>query len=74
MITFTESGMNFSYEEQNTLAPNPNVSKGRSRFEEFMEELCVKFRHSMAMCYAILHDVHGINDSTSHNMGAVLKS
>ena len=116
MITFTESGMNFSYEEQNTFyiekselyetslrnhqvssvecitvrvqhdrrkvlfieaktsAPNPNGLKGRWRFEEFVEELCVKFRHSLAMCYAILHDVHSIEDGTSHNMGAVLRS
>lgn len=116
MITFTESGMNFSYEEQNTFyiekselyetnlrnhkvssvecitvrtqrnyhkvlfieaktsAPNPNGPKGIGRFEEFVEELCVKFIHSLAMCYAILHDIHGIEDSASHNMGEVLRS
>ena len=116
MITFTESGMKFSYEEQDTFylekselyetrlrnhqvssvecitvrvqhdrrkvlfieaktsAPNPNGPKGIGRFEEFVEELCVKFRHSLAMCYAILHDVHGMEDSTLHNMGAVLRS
>lgn len=116
MITFTESGMKFSYEEQDTFylekselyetrlrnhqvssvecitvrvqhdrrkvlfieaktsAPNPNGPKGIGRFEEFVEELCVKFRHSLAMCYAILHDVHDMEDSTLHNMGAVLRS
>ncbi len=116
MITFTESEMKFSYEEQDTFylekselyetrlrnhqvssvecitvrvqhdrrkvlfieaktsAPNPNGPKGIGRFEEFVEELCVKFRHSLAMCYAILHDVHGMEDSTLHNMGAVLRS
>ena len=116
MITFTESGMNFSYEEQNTFyiekselyetrlrnhqvssvecvtvrvqhdrrkvlfieaktsAPNPNGPKGIGRFEEFVEELCVKFRHSLAMCYAILHDVHDIDGNASYNMGDVLRS
>lgn len=116
MITFTESGMNFSYEEQNTFyiekselyetnlrnhkvssvecitvrtqrnyhkvlfieaktsAPSPNGLKGIGRFEEFVEELCVKFKHSLAMCYAILHDVHVMDDNTSHKMGAVLRS
>ena len=59
--------------EAKTSAPNPNGLKVRRRFEEFVEELYVKFRHSLEMYYAILHDVHGIDDSISHNMGTVLR-